>query len=131
MEGSDMGFPSPAQDYMGEHISFDQLFEMHRPGTYVVQHAFSSVRECIKSGARLVVEMGAKPCDGSLVVCVIDGQFRIKRLRLHPSPRLEHLDRLNEVILLNDDAEPVEIRGVVKYVVNDARTGEFDDTPVM
>ena len=126
-----MGFPSPAADYMGERISFDQLFEMHRPGTYVVQHTVSSVRECIKPGARLVVEMGAKPCDGSIVICVIDGAFRIKRLRLYPSPRLEHLDRLGEFIVLNDDADPVEIKGVVKFVINDARTGEFDDNPVM
>ncbi|WP_330983600.1 MULTISPECIES: hypothetical protein [Enterobacterales] len=26
--------------------------------------------------------------------------------------------------MLNDDAEPVEIKGVVKYVINDARTGD-------
>lgn len=126
-----MGFPSPASDYIDDRISFDQLFEMHRPGTYVMEHTVSSVRECIKSGARLIVEMGAKPCDGSLVVCIIDGQFKLKRLRLYPSPRLEHLDRLNEIILLDDESGDIEIKGVVKYVVNDARTGEFDDTPVM
>lgn len=126
-----MGFPSPAADYMGERISFDQLFEMNRPGTYVMEHTVASVREGIKSGARLVVEMGAKPFDGSLVVCVIDGKFRVKRLRLYPSPRLEHLDRLGEFVVLNDDAEPVEIKGVVKYVINDARTGEFDDSPLI
>lgn len=116
---------------MGKHVSFDRLFEMHRPGTYVMQNTVSSVRECITSGALQIVEMGAKPCDGSLVVCIIDGQFKLKRLLLYPSLRLEHLDRLNEIILLNDESGDIEIKGVVKYVVNDARTGEFDDTPVM
>ncbi len=126
-----MGFPSPAQDYMGERVSFDQLFEMNKPGVYVMQHTVASACEAIKAGAHLVVEMGATPCDGSLVVCIIEGKFRVKRLRLYPSPRLQHLDHPERFIVLNDDAEPVEIKGVVKYVINDARTGEFDDNPVM
>lgn len=126
-----MGFPSPAQDYMTDRVSFDQLFEMNNPGTYVMQHEAVSVREGIKPGSRLVIEMGAKPCDGSLVVCIIDGRFRVKRLRLYPSPCLQHLDRLNELIMLNDDADPVEIKGVVKYIITDARTGVFDEIPVI
>ena len=126
-----MGFPSPAADYMTDRISFDHLFELSNPGVFVMEHSVASVREGLKAGARLVVEMGARPCDGSLVVCIIEGKWKVKRLRLCPSPFLEHLDRLNETIPLNDDAEPVEIKGVVKYVINDARTGEFDDVPVM
>lgn len=126
-----MGFPSPAQDYVEDRLSIDTLAQLHRPSVYLMRHSVASWREGIKSGALLVVDMGAKPCDGSLVVCVIAGQFRLKRLRLFPRPHLQHLDRLNEVIQLDDQTDPPEIRGVITHIVNDARTGEFDDCPVM
>lgn len=78
-----------------------------------------------------MIDFSAKPCDGSLVICVIAGQFRLKRLRLFPFPQLQHLDRLSEIIRMDSGEEEIEIRGVVTHVINDARAGEFDDCPVM
>nr|WP_249942147.1 S24 family peptidase [Escherichia coli] len=87
----------------------------------------TSLREGIKSGALLVVDCGATAVDGSIVICIIQGEFRLQRLRKHPAPCLQHLDRTDK----NYDIEGVEIKGVVTHIINDARSGEFDDCLVV
>lgn len=44
------------------------------------------------SGALLVVDSSLTPVDGSLLVCVIDGIFKVKRYRAHPKPHLVNLE---------------------------------------
>lgn len=55
------------------------------------------------------------------------------RLRLHPRPRLEELDRPEKTYSMkNDDYdERLVFKGVITYIINYARTGEFDDNPLM
>ncbi|WP_176690632.1 hypothetical protein [Enterobacter kobei] len=54
------------------------------------------------------------------------------RLRLHPARCLQELDRPENVRPLPDNEdEGIEIRGVVTHIVTDARSGEFDDVPVI
>ncbi|WP_458793773.1 S24/S26 family peptidase, partial [Citrobacter freundii] len=73
-------------------------------------------------------------CDGSLLICAIDGEFRIKRYRTHPQPHLVNLDNGRMESLPADDdgySSAPAIFGVITYIINDARLGEFDDCPVM
>ncbi|MDF7760549.1 hypothetical protein PU683_13585 [Kosakonia cowanii] len=65
---------------------------------WVLREAFlraaaGSRREAIKKGALLILDISATPVDGSIVMCHLDEQMRMLRLRLHPRPRLEELDR--------------------------------------
>lgn len=54
------------------------------------------------------------------------------RLRLYPSRHLQELDRSERMQALPDDhGGGIEIREVITHIVNDARTGEFDDSPIM
>ncbi|MGU3413792.1 S24 family peptidase [Enterobacteriaceae bacterium C34A] len=129
-----MGFPSPAADYAEPRISLDEVCATSKASTYLFRADFTSWREGIKKEALIVVDFSAKPVDGSVVVCVIEDQFRTKRFRLHPQPHLEDLDRPERKTKLpgpNDEGMDICIRGVVTYILNDARTGEFDDCPVM
>lgn len=90
-----------------------------------------SFREGIRQDSLLIVDFGARPVDGSLVLCVLEDEFRIMRLRLHPTRYLQELDRPENVRALPDNEdEGIEIWGVVTHIVTDARTGEFDDRPV-
>ena len=91
-----------------------------------------SFREGIKPGALLITDFGATPVDGSLVLCIVEEQFRIMRLRLNPDRFLQELDRLEKVRPFPEhDEDVIEIRGVITHIVNDARTGEFLDLPVI
>ncbi|WP_410376902.1 S24 family peptidase [Enterobacter sp. CPE_E423] len=129
-----MGFPSPAQDYVEERISLDKRLIAHPSATYMMIAGTTYLRAGIMKGAMLIVDSSLTPKDGSLLVCAIDGEFRIMRYRTHPQPHLENLEngkreRLPDKNEASDTSRPVF--GVITYSINDARSGEFDDCPVM
>lgn len=129
-----MGFPSPAQDYIEERISLDKRLIAHPSATYMMIAGSTYLRAGIMKGAMLIVDASLSPCDGSLLVCTDSGEFRIKRYRTHPQPHLENLEngkreRLPDKDEVSDTSRP--IFGVITYIINDARSGEFDDCPVM
>lgn len=127
-----MGFPSPATDYQESRLSLDQHCNTHSPGVFMLRSDTHSFREGMRSGALLIADFGATPVDGSLVLCIVEDQFRIMRLRLYPTRQLQDLDRLEKTRPLpDDDEEGIEITGVITHIVNDARTGEFLDLPVI
>lgn len=129
-----MGFPSPAQDYIEGRISLDKRLIAHPSATYMMIAGTTYLRAGIIHGAMLIVDSSLTPCDGSLLVCATDGEFRIKRYRAHPQPHLENLEngkreRLPDKNEASDTSRPVF--GVITYIINDARSGEFDHCPVM
>ncbi|MCK7069884.1 LexA family transcriptional regulator [Enterobacter roggenkampii] len=126
-----MGFPSPAQDFVEQRISLDQRIITRPAATYFMRAGATHYREGIISGALLVVDASLSPCDGSFLVCTDEGEFRIKRYRTHPQPHLENgkRERLPDKNEASDTSRPVF--GVITYIINDARSGEFDDCPVM
>ncbi|MEH3452346.1 S24 family peptidase [Phytobacter diazotrophicus] len=126
-------FPSPAEDYMENRICLDHEFVRKPSATFFVRYTETSWREGIKKGALLIMDTSLRPVDGSLVICHLNEQIRLLRLRLFPRPHLEELDRPdNKVFITDDDCEErVVVKGVITFIINDARTGEFDDCPVM
>lgn len=40
----------------------------------------------------LVLDASLSVCDGLLLICAIDGEYRIKRYRTHPQPHLANLE---------------------------------------
>lgn len=127
-----MGFPSPAADYVETRISLDQQLISQPAATYFMRASRSHFREGILQGALLVVDASLTACDGSLLICAIDGEFRIKRYRTHPQPHLVNLENGKREALRDDTyGEASQVFGVITYIINDARAGEFDDCPVM
>ncbi len=129
-----MGFPSLAADYVETRISLDQQLISQPAATYFMRASRSHFREGIIQGALLVVDASLSPCDGSLLICAIDGEFRIKRYRTHPQPHLVNLENgRKEALPVDDDAysSAPALFGVITYCINDASLGEFDDCPVM
>lgn len=129
-----MGFPSPATDYVEQRISLDERIIIRPAATYFMRAGATHYREGILSGALLVVDASLTPSDGSLLVCTDEGEFRIKRYRTHPKPHLENLENgRKEFLRTNDEMADSDrpVFGVITYIINDARSGEFDDCPVM
>lgn len=129
-----MGFPSPAADYVESRISLDRQIIRHPSATYFLRAADSHHREGILQGALLVVDSSLTPVDGSLLVCAIDGEFRVKKYRKYPRQRLEDLRTGKKEALPKDDdgcTGSTAVFGVITHIINDARSGEFDDCPVM
>lgn len=129
-----MGFPSQAADYVEERISLDKRLIAHPSATYMMIAGTTYLRAGIMKGAMLIVDSSLTPKDGSLLVCAVDGEFRIRRYRMHPQPCLENPENGRREPLpskdeVSDTSQPVF--GVITYSINDARSGEFDDCPVM
>lgn len=129
-----MGFPSPASDYVEHRISLDQELISKPSATYFMRASSSHFREGILQGALLVIDSSLSPCDGSLLICAMEGEFRIKRYRIHPQPHLINLEngRREELPVDADGySSSHTVFGVITYIINDARNAEFDDCPVM
>nr|WP_210454772.1 S24 family peptidase [Pantoea ananatis] len=128
-----MGFPSPATDYIEERISLDKRLIAHPSATYFMLSATAYWRAGIHQGALLIVDRSATPCDGSVVVCRLTGEFHIRRFRLHPYCHFESLtgDGRKEKIDPDSTDEDDGIFGVVTHAVNDMRSMEFDDHMVI
>ena len=129
-----MGFPSPAADYVEERISLDKRLIAHPSATYMMVAGTTYLRAGIMKGAMLIVDSSLTPKDGSLLVCAVDGEFRIMRYRTLPHPHLENPENgRREPLPSKDDVSDTSrpVFGVITYSINDARSGEFDDCPVM
>ncbi|USR61632.1 LexA family transcriptional regulator [Lelliottia amnigena] len=129
-----MGFPSPAADYVEQRISLDKRLIAHPSATYMMIAGTTYLRAGVMKGAMLVVDSSLTPKDGSLLVCEVDGEFRIMRYMTYPQPYLENPENGKRESLpsqdeMSDTSRPVF--GVITYIINDARSGEFDDCPVM
>lgn len=128
-----MGFPSPAQDYVEERISLDRRIITKPEATYFMKAGATHYREGILNGALLVVDASLNPCDGSILVCRLGSEMRIKKYRKFPTPHLEDLETGRKEAIPKSEEEGINeaIFGVITYIINDARSGEFDDSPVM
>lgn len=125
-----MAFPSPAADYAESRISLDRQLISHPAATYFMRAMETHLRAGIVKGALLVIDNSVTACDGSILVCELEGGFQLRRLRLYPRKYLERMDTgVREHY--GDAGEGVEVFGVVTYIINDARTDEFDDNPCM
>ncbi|AST79624.1 HumD family translesion DNA polymerase [Citrobacter farmeri] len=126
-----MGFPSPAADYVERHISLDDKFIEHPASTYFMRTGQTYWREGIMNGALLVVDSSLIPCDGSLLICRLDGELKIKRFRVHPRPHLVNGKREEIPDSTGDYNVTSPVFGVITYIINDARSEEFDSCPVI
>jgi DNA polymerase V len=76
------GFPSPAGDYIEKELNFKELFIRNESSTFFVQVAGNSmINAGIFDGDILVVDKSLEPKDNSILVCYIDGDFTVKKVK--------------------------------------------------
>ena len=74
-----MGFPSPAADYVESRLSLDEALIQKPAATYYMRAGETIYRCGIMKDALLVIDSSLKPCDGSLLICDCNGEFKVKR----------------------------------------------------
>ncbi len=118
------GFPSPAQDYVGETIDLNRDLIRHPASTFygrVVGDSMSG--EGITEGDILVIDKSIEPEDGDLAVCCLDGDFTLKRIKIDRRTRRLYLMPSNSAY------KPIEVTpdnefmvwGVVLYTIKSNR----------
>lgn len=116
------GFPSPAQDYVDKTLDLNRDLIRHPEATFYARVIGDSMEPGIVQGDILVVDRSIDISDGSLVVCVLNGEFTVKRvdfsqkekgtIRLVPdNPKYPIIDVTKD--------EQFEVWGGVRYVIHD------------
>lgn len=110
------GFPSPAEDFLGEEQDLNDLCIRNPPATFFAQAEGDSMRAFgIEAGDMLVIDRSIEAKDGDICLVLFDGGFVVKKLRMgrnsiallsgHPS----HLP-----IVLGEEEE-LQVWGVITW----------------
>jgi DNA polymerase V len=123
VKGISCGFPSPAEDYLDDVISLDQIVIRDRTATFFGRARGDSMIDAnIHKGDVVVIDKSLKPKNGDICLCQVDGEFTVKQLRMNPG--------YVELVPANAAYAPLRIRpeqdfeiwGVVTYVIHKTRT---------
>lgn len=81
--GVSAGFPSPALDFMEYKIDLNKVVAQKNPlTTFYIRVAGNSMTNAgIDNGDILVIDRSLEPADGKIAICLIDGEFTVKRLK--------------------------------------------------
>ena len=116
------GFPSPANDYLDNDLDLKTLLIRNESSTFFVRaYGNSMIEDHIFDGDILVVDRSLNPHKDSILVCIIDGEFTVKKvfkqgkdLYLMPS------NSEFKPIKINEESE-VRLWGVVTNVIHKFR----------
>jgi DNA polymerase V len=112
------GFPSPADDYSEARLDLNKELITNESATFYARVRGDSMTLAgISDGDLLIIDKSKTPVNGSIVVCLIDGEFTVKRLQ----------KKGNQFYLMpeNDNYQPIKIKpendvtiwGVVTYTI--------------
>src|SRR5918996_1998190 len=76
------GFPSPADEELLDSVTLDELLIRNKEATYLLKvNGDSMIEAGILPGDLLIVERGAAPRDGDIVIAQIDREWTMKYFR--------------------------------------------------
>ena len=76
------GFPSPAEEELADTMSLDEYLIANKEATYILKvNGESMIGAGILPGDMLLVERGAEPRDGDIVIAQIDREWTMKFFR--------------------------------------------------
>lgn len=120
--GVSAGFPSPADDYIGQQLDLNDLLIKNPSSTFFVRVAGDSMTGVgINDNDILVVDRSLEPVHGKIIIAAINGELTVKRLvKTETSCRL---------VAENPNYPPIEITedlscvawGVVTSVIHQFR----------
>src|SRR5262249_36557343 len=110
------GFPSPADEELVDTMSLDEFLITNREATYILKVTGESMIEAgILPGDMLLVERGAEPRDGDIVIAQIDREWTMKYFRRRG--RQVFLEAANKDFKPIYPTEELKIAAVVRAVI--------------
>ena len=113
------GFPSPAEDYLEQNLDLNEHLIQHPAATFFVRVDGESMKGAgIHKDDILIVDRSLEPTNGKIVIAVINGEFTVKRIRLHQDKVfLEPENPQFSPIEINPNWD-FQVWGVVTYVIH-------------
>src|SRR5262249_38214246 len=113
------GYPSPADDYLDGSLDLNQHLIKHPTATFFVRGAGESMREAgIHTGDVLIVNRALTPSDGRVIIAVVSGDLRVKRLSTRRGQLMRVPENNQYPPLAITETTAFEVWGVVTYVIH-------------
>jgi len=110
------GFPSPAEEELADTMSLDEFLITNKEATYILKvNGESMIEAGILPGDMLLVERGAEPRDGDIVIAQIDREWTMKYFRKRG--REVFLEAANKDFKPIYPTEELQIAAVVRVVI--------------
>ena len=118
VEGVSAGFPSPADDFKEVRISLDKELVKNKDTTFYARvDGDSMIGAGLEDGDLLVIDRSLNPENGKIAVCLIDGDFTVKRIKKEKEKiYLIPENKKYKPIELKEENELI-IWGIVIYVI--------------
>lgn len=71
------GFPSPADDFIHDYISLDELLVKRKESTFFARVSGSSMSNDFNDGDLLVIDRSLEWEENRIALCFIDGEFTL------------------------------------------------------
>ena len=110
------GFPSPAEEELTDTMSLDEYLIANKEATYILKVSGESMMEAgILPGDLLLVERGAEPRDGDIVIAQVDREWTMKFFRRRG--RQVFLEAANKAYKPIYPTEELQVAAVVRAVI--------------
>jgi DNA polymerase V len=104
------GFPTPADDFIENKLSLDELLIKHPSSTFFLRVSGNSmINAGIFSEDILIVDKSLEPTDGKIVIAALNGELTVKRIK-----------KINGVLYLvaeNSDFKPIKITEETEFLI--------------
>lgn len=111
------GFPSPAEEDRGDHISLDDYLIPRKDASYLLRVKGDSMKDAgIIEGDMVIVERGGEAKVGAIVIAEVDGAWTMKYYRMkNGKPYLEAAnENYKPIYPRNDFKIAAVVRGVIR-----------------
>ncbi|MGV8935150.1 MAG: LexA family protein [Gallionellaceae bacterium] len=116
------GFPSPADDYIEDHLDLNQLLINNKSATFFLRvKGDSMINAGIHHGDIIVVDRSLQPAQRAIVVAVVDGELTVKRLLNGKGGAELHAENPNYAPICLQDGQELTIWGVVTSSVHQVK----------
>ena len=117
-EGISAGFPSPADDFKEIRISLDKELVKNKEATFYARvDGDSMIGAGLEDGDLLVIDRSLNPENKKIAVCLIDGDFTVKRIKKEKNKLfLVPENKKYKKIEIKEEEELI-IWGIVEYVI--------------
>ena len=116
--GISAGFPSPADDFKEMRISLDRELIKNKESTFYARvDGNSMIGAGLENGDLLVIDRSIEPENKKIAVCLIDGDFTVKRIKKEKGKvYLTPENKKYKKIEIKEENELI-IWGIVTYII--------------
>ena len=116
------GIPALADDHVAMRLNLNQHLVKNPTTTFSVRvKGDSMMGATIYDGDLLIVDRSLDPKDSDIAICIVDGEFTVKRLQLQDGTILLLPENPDYPPIAVDESNDFQIWGIVTHVIHQSR----------